>query len=83
MIRMVLLEQCFSTQSPQTQLSPLKALDESANTRGKHVCCDTLTQQQLYQLHTIDVFVRTAIKMHLTTVKQNNLLFHVAFILLR
>jgi len=26
-------------------LSPRKALDESANTRGKHVCCNTLTQQ--------------------------------------
>ena len=37
--------------------------------RVKQVCCNTLTQ---YQLHSIDVFVRTAIKMHLTSVKNSN-----------
>jgi len=47
------LEQCFSTPSPRTHLSPLKALDESAEGSGwvrgrlwgKHVCCNIPTQQ--------------------------------------
>jgi len=43
---------------------------EGSGVRGKQVCCNTLTQQYLYQLHTIDVFVRTAIKFHLTRVKK-------------
>jgi len=55
------IDQCFSTPSPRTHLSPRKAL-ESVSTRGKQVCCNILTQQWLYQLHTIDIFVRTAIK---------------------
>jgi len=43
-------------------MSPRKALDEPTRTRGKQVCCNNITQQKLYQLHTIDVVVRTAIK---------------------
>jgi len=38
------LDQCFSTPSPWSQTSPWKALDESASTRDKRVCCNTLTQ---------------------------------------
>jgi len=37
-------------------------------------------QYQLYQSYAVDVFVRTAIKMHL---KSQNLPFHMAFMLLR
>jgi len=66
------IDQCFSTPSPRTHLSPRKAL-ESVSTRGKQVCCNILTQQWLYQLHTIDIFVRTAIKIHLNSVKKSKI----------
>jgi len=39
------LDQCFSTPSPWTQISPRKALDESAITISEQVCCNTITQQ--------------------------------------
>ena len=38
------IDQCFSTPSPRAQTSPRKALHGSGNTRGKQVCCNTLTQ---------------------------------------
>jgi len=39
------LNQCFSTPSPWTHLSPQKALAESASTMGKQVCCNAFRQQ--------------------------------------
>jgi len=38
------LNQCFSTPSPRTQMSPRKALAESTSTMGKQVCCNALRQ---------------------------------------
>jgi len=45
------------------------ALDESASTRANNLAVIP-SHNKLYQFHTIDVFVRTAIKMHLTSVKK-------------
>jgi len=70
---------------PRTHLILRKALDESASARGKKTCCNALKQYFfINQLRMIDVFVRTAIQMHPTSVKNLEiLLFHMTLILLR